>query len=223
VVSQLPGWRGTEANILAAPALGAEFLQYILHIAAGGGFDGALPEGVEGFFYVLEGSAELKVDGAAHSFKAGGYAYLKPGAAFSLSCKAAAKLTWIKKRYEPLAGHSPRSLAGQEQDVTGEVYMGIEGLLLKHLIPDELHFDMAVNIFTFSPGTALPMIESHIMEHGLVFLQGGGMYYLGNRWMEVKKDDFIWMGPYCPQSFYPAGKTASRYIYYKNVNRDISI
>jgi len=122
-----------------------------------------------------------------------------------------------------LAGHAPRSLAGQEQEVKGEVYMDIEGVLLKHLIPDELHFDMAVNIFTFGPGTALPMIESHIMEHGLIFLQGGGMYYLGNRWMEVKKDDFIWMGPYCPQSFYPAGKIDSRYIYYKNVNRDLEI
>jgi (S)-ureidoglycine aminohydrolase len=37
----------------------------------------------------------------------------------------------------------------------------------------------------------------------------------------VEADDFIWMGPYCPQSFYATGPTPSRYLYYKNVNRII--
>jgi (S)-ureidoglycine aminohydrolase len=29
------------------------------------------------------------------------------------------------------------------------------------------------------------------------------------------------MGPYCPQSFYATGSEPARYIYYKDVNRDV--
>jgi (S)-ureidoglycine aminohydrolase len=54
-------------------------------------------------------------------------------------------------------------------------------------------------------------------------LQGQGLYYLGNDWREVQQDDFIWMGPFCPQSFFATGSTPARYIYYKNVNRDIDL
>jgi (S)-ureidoglycine aminohydrolase len=61
------------------------------------------------------------------------------------------------------------------------------------------------------------------MEHGLYFLQGKGIYFLGDDWMEVQADDFIWMGPYCPQSFYATGPAPARYLYYKNVNREIVI
>jgi len=41
--------------------------------------------------------------------------------------------------------------------------------------------------------------------------------------MEVQKDDFIWMGAYCPQSFYATGPAPAKYLYYKNVNREISV
>ena len=39
--------------------------------------------------------------------------------------------------------------------------------------------------------------------------------------MEVEQDDFIWMGPYCPQSFYATGEQPAKYIYTKDVNREI--
>jgi quercetin dioxygenase-like cupin family protein len=95
--------------------------------------------------------------------------------------------------------------------------MGIAGLILKTLLPDDLAFDMAMNIFTFPPGFALPVIETHVMEHGLYFLEGQGLYYLGDTWSEVKRGDFIWMGPYVPQSFYATSSVPSRYLYYKDV------
>jgi (S)-ureidoglycine aminohydrolase len=78
-----------------------------------------------------------------------------------------------------------------------------------------------MNIFTFEPGKGLPVTETHVMEHGLLFLQGQGMYYLGDTWYEVKEGDFIWMGPYVPQSFYATGDVPARYIYFKNVHRDV--
>ena len=93
---------------------------------------------------------------------------------------------------------------------------------LVYLLP---HLDQAAYYerFSFDPGFGLPVVETHVMEHGLFFLQGKGLYYLGNEWMEVEKDDFIWMGPYCPQSFYATGPTPAKYLYYKNVNRDIAL
>jgi (S)-ureidoglycine aminohydrolase len=49
------------------------------------------------------------------------------------------------------------------------------------------------------------------------------MYYLDNEWMEVEAGDFIWMGPFVPQSFYATGPVPAKYIYYKNVNRDVAL
>jgi hypothetical protein len=41
-------------------------------------------------------------------------------------------------------------------------------------------FDFAVNTMTYQPGAALSMVEVHIMEHGLLMLEGGGIYRLGD-------------------------------------------
>jgi (S)-ureidoglycine aminohydrolase len=78
---------------------------------------------------------------------------------------------------------------------------------------------MAVNIFTYDPGGHLPMVETHIMEHGLMYLQGQGVYMLDQHWYPIKKGDSIWMAPYCQQWFTAMGKEPAVYIYYKNVNR----
>ena len=64
---------------------------------------------------------------------------------------------------------------------------------------------------TYQPGAALSMVEVHVMEHGLLMLEGGGIYRLGDSWYPVTAGDFIWMGPYCPQWFGAIGK-ASREI-----------
>jgi (S)-ureidoglycine aminohydrolase len=54
-------------------------------------------------------------------------------------------------------------------------------------------------------------------------MQGKGIYMLGEEWMEVIENDFIWMGPYCPQCFYATGEKPAKYLYYKNVNREIPL
>lgn len=109
---------------------------------------------------------------------------------------------------------------GNEADVSATPFMGDDGAMLKLLLPDTPAFDMAVNIFTFQPGTTLPMVETHIMEHGLLMLQGGGIYRLNNDWHPVQHGDVIWMAAYCPQWFVATGKMPARYIYYKDVNRN---
>ena len=221
--SVLPEWRDTVARVLAAPAMGARFAQYMLEVAPGGGTQQALRESVQMFLYVLEGQVELELNGRSHGLGAGGFAYGKPGTRFALRAASATRLLWLKKVYVPFERTHPGDMVGDETTMKGETYMGIEGLLLKTLLPADLAFDMAMNIFTFPPGYALPVIETHVMEHGLYFLQGQGVYYLGDTWSEVKTGDFIWMGPYVPQGFYATSSTPSRYIYYKDVHRDVEL
>jgi (S)-ureidoglycine aminohydrolase len=58
------------------------------------------------------------------------------------------------------------------------------------------------------------------MEHGLLMLEGQGVYRLGDSWYPVREGDAIWMAPFCPQWFVAMGKGPARYLYYKDVNRD---
>jgi len=91
---------------------------------------------------------------------------------------------------------------------------------LQMLLPDNPAFDMAVNIFTFQPGAAPPFVDSHIMEHGSLMLNGQGIYRLESDWYPVQAGDVVWMAPYCPQWFVAMGKTPASFIYFEDVNRD---
>ena len=222
--SVLPEWSATAARVLAAPALGSRFAEYRLDVAKGGGTRQNLRPGVEAFFYLLEGRATLELGGAKHDLAPGGFTYLSPGSSFALGAPSGpASLLWLKKAHEPFGDRAPKNMVGNERDVAGEPFMEIRELLLKKLLPDSTDYDMAMNIFTFPPGYALPVVETHVMEHGLYMLQGQGLYYLGDRWREVRAGDFIWMGPYCPQGFFATGSEPARYVYYKNVNRDVAL
>ena len=92
-------------------------------------------------------------------------------------------------------------LVGNEREVSEAPLMGDSGLRVRSLMPDEPAYDFAVNTMTYDPGAALSMVEIHVMEHGLLMLEGGGIYRLGDSWYPVEAGDFIWMAPYCPQWF----------------------
>lgn len=222
--SRLPDWPGVEARVLASPALGAAFVQYLIDVKRGQAGAARADGRVETFFFVVSGGVELTVAGVTHSLQEGGYALVPPTADYAITASADSRLIVLRKAYEPLAGVTPPGLfVGDASKVAGEIYMGDAGARLQTLIPDELPYDLAMNIFTFETGHSLPYVETHVMEHGLWFLQGKGLYYLDDTWMEVERDDFIWMGPFVPQSFYATGPVASKYIYYKNVNREIPV
>jgi len=73
---------------------------------------------------------------------------------------------------------------------------------------------------TAKPGGSIGIVEIHHQEHGLFMLSGQGVYYLAGDCHEVVKGDYIYMAPYCPQSFYATGDGAASYLLYKDVNRD---
>jgi (S)-ureidoglycine aminohydrolase len=209
----LPGIVNGLAIVHVAPARGAKFLQYTAELQEGGCLR---PAGVQRFAYVLEG--ELEAGGA--SLGAGEYVYAPPGAAVELRATGAARVAVIEKAYEPLRGvTAPEFFVGRESAVASEALNGNAALQVRCLLPSETNFDFAVNTMTYQPGAALHMVEIHVMEHGLLMLEGGGIYRLGDRWYPVTAGDFIWMAPYCPQWFGAIGAQPAKYLIYKDWNR----
>jgi (S)-ureidoglycine aminohydrolase len=93
---------------------------------------------------------------------------------------------------------------------------GDDALQVRRVMPDGVDWDFAVNTMTYEPGAALAQVEIHVMEHGLLMLEGGGIYRLGDSWYPVTAGDFIWMAPYCPQWFGALGKNPAKYLIYKD-------
>ena len=233
VRAPLPGMERAAAIVHAAPAMGAAFTQYTAEIEP----DGALgPTEAQRFFFILEGKVQLEASGGKHVLAKGGYAYLPAGDPSSLHASSAARIAVIEKAYQPLSGpqgaaqtdgkkggprgiRKPDVLIGEEGSIAPQAFMGDESLLVRTLLPDDPAFDFAVNTMTYQPGAALPMVESHIMEHGLLMLEGEGIYRLGDRWYPVAAGDFIWMAPYCLQWFGALGKVPAKYLIYKPWNR----
>jgi (S)-ureidoglycine aminohydrolase len=151
----------------------------------------------------------------------GHYAYVPPDTDYEFkSERVGTRLLIFQKRFEPLPGQNvPDALFGNSAKVEGVPFLGNKNACLQKLLPDTLAFDMAVNIFVYQPGTALPFVETHIMEHGLLMLAGTGIYRLDVDWYPVQAGDVIWMAPYCPQWFAAIGDAPASYIYYKDANR----
>ena len=149
------------------------------------------------------------------------FAYLPADANYRLTCRAQAKLLVFEKRYVTLDGVAPPSiLTGHLSDAESKPFLGDEDAMLSTLLPDAPEFDMAVNVFNYQSGAALPFVETHIMEHGLYMSAGQGVYRLNDSWYPVTQSDSIWMAAYCPQWFVAMGKTPAQYVYYKDVNRN---
>jgi (S)-ureidoglycine aminohydrolase len=214
VRAPLSGMRNATAIIHIAPAAGARFTQITAEFDAEG-FLPATP--VQRFVYVLDGELQI----AGHTLAPGSYAYVPAGSETSLSATRTARAAVIEKEYLAIPGTAaPPFCTGQESDVKAEsLTEGDTSIEVRHLLPDEPAFDFAVNTMTYQPGAALPMVETHVMEHGLLMLSGGGIYRLNDRWYPVTRGDFIWMAPYCPQWFGALGRTPARYLIYKDWNR----
>lgn len=226
--SRLPEWQGTLAWVLASPGIGygCTFAEYLLQIEPGGGSAQPEPEaGVEGFLYVLGGTLQLSASQAGpQRLDAGGYAFLPPDVPWSAHNAGGEPLLclWVRKAYQPFKELKPAFIVGKEQDLPAHLVTGEVGWATKYLLPpDDLAYDMAMSIMEFPSGGVHSYIETHAEEHGLYMLQGQGVYYLGAEWHEVIEGDFIWMRSYCPQSYYAGGKVGTRYLIYKNANRQI--
>ena len=217
VRAPLPGMKQCNAIVHAGPAMGAAFTQYTAELEAGGELGHTQ---AQRFVYVLEGSVQIEIAGKKAELSAQGYAYLPQGSPHRVKADKVSRVLVIEKAYQALDSVSPpEPIFSTEEAVASEALDGDPDLQVKHLLPDIPNFDFAVNTMTYQPGAALSMVEMHVMEHGLLMLEGGGIYRLGDSWYPVAAGDFIWMAPWCPQWFGAIGKTPAKYIIYKDWNR----
>ena len=220
--SRLAGLRDVSVVKLVTPRLApSRFGQYLLDIAAGGGTARPVAAGLEHFFFCLEGEATLHAGASEHALSAGGFAYLPDDASFELASGEGARLLWLKRPYEPAGDRpAPALRSGHRDDVT-PTRTPVPGLTRQELLdPEDEAFDFNMSLLRFEPGVALDRVEIHDEEHGLYMTAGGGLYLLGSRHHEVHAGDFIYMAPYCPQSFVASGTEPAEYLLYKDVYRD---
>jgi (S)-ureidoglycine aminohydrolase len=218
----LPGLTGGVAIVHVAPQIGASFTQMTVELEPGG----SLKQGpTQRLLYVLDGKLTLAEPSTKkpHTLAAGSFAYLPTGHDHTLTAKTKARVAVIDKPFLPLDPEHgeamPEFLIGREQDVAATALNGDEDLQVRSLLPASLAFDFACNTMTYEPGAGLSQVEIHYMEHGLLMLEGGGIYRLGDSWYPTTAGDFIWMAPYCPQWFGAIGKAPAKYLIYKDFNR----
>jgi len=217
VRTTLPGMKGCSAIVHVSPALGAGFTEYTAEFAAGGEL-GNTP--AQRFIFVIEGSVKLEANGRSKKLGANGYAYLPEGLHHRVMASKRSRVAVIEKRYQALDSvQLPHLIVSSEDSVSSHPLEDDPTLQVKCLLPDEMSFDFAVNTMVYQPGASLSMVEMHVMEHGLLMLEGGGIYRLGDSWYPVTAGDFIWMGPWCPQWFGAIGKVPAKYLIYKDWNR----
>jgi (S)-ureidoglycine aminohydrolase len=155
------------------------------------------------------------------ALRAGGFAYLPGDDAYDLAAgDAPARLLIVKRRYEPYPGApAPRPLAGHRDDEPFQD-TDVPGFRRRELLSTtDPGFDFNMSLLAFDPGIGLDKVEIHDEEHGLYMTAGGGTYLLEERELPVEAHDFIYMAPYCPQSFV-AGPEGAEYLLYKDVWRD---
>jgi (S)-ureidoglycine aminohydrolase len=230
VRTPLPGLVNGVAVVHVSPQAGAGFTQMTVEFEPGG----TLTEGpAQRFCYVLEGELSLEEPDTRtpHRLSPGSFALMPQSYRHTIKAEAKARVVVLEKFFQPLAMEHAQALAaqgrndesffvvGHEEHVPSTALNGDDALQVRALVPDTPAFDFACNTMTYQPGASLSQVEVHYMEHGLLMLEGGGIYRLGDQWYPTQAGDFIWMAPYCPQWFGAIGKQPAKYLIYKNFHR----
>ncbi|KDP39962.1 hypothetical protein JCGZ_03493 [Jatropha curcas] len=219
VFSPLPNWTNTLGAYLITPAMGSHFVMYLAKMQ-GKSRSELPPYDVERFIFMVQGSATLTTaSSTSHELMVDSYAYLPPNFKHSLECDAFATLVVFERRYASLDDLITEQIVGSTDkqpllETPGEVFE------LRKLLPQTLPYDFNIHIMDFQPGEFLNVKEVHYNQHGLLLLEGQGIYRLGDSWYPVQAGDVIWMAPFVPQWYAALGKTRTRYLLYKDVNRN---
>jgi glyoxylate utilization-related uncharacterized protein len=149
---------------------------------------------------------------------ADGWAYFPPGWDGDITSTKGATLVAFERIFAK-ADADPVFLHGRTAD-SPLLPTAPEVFRLRKLLPQTGDYDFNVHVMDFSPGEFLEVKEVHYNQHGMIILQGQGVYRLGERWIPVQAGDVIWMAPYVPQWYAALGKTNTRYLLYKDVGVD---
>ncbi|CAO2819431.1 unnamed protein product [Amaranthus hypochondriacus] len=219
VLSPLPEWKNTLGAYLITPAMGSHFVMYIAKMQDNS--RSALPPGdVERFVFVVDGAVSLtNGSDTSHNLMVDSFAYMPPKFQHSIDSAVSATLVVFERRYSYLGDHVPELKIGSTDrqellETPGEIFQ------LRKLLPTTMGYDFNIHIMDFQPGEFLNVKEVHYNQHGLLLLEGQGIYRLGDNWYPVQAGDAIWMAPFVPQWYAALGKSRTRYLLYKDVNRN---
>src|SRR5688572_31994514 len=95
--SRLPSWPDADVRVLAAPALGASFVQYLIDLPAGKRGEFAGDDRLETFYFVLNGTGTL---GKGRDLKPGSFGLLPPGHATAVRAADAMRIIVLRKVFE---------------------------------------------------------------------------------------------------------------------------
>lgn len=219
VLSPLPEWTNTLGAYIITPAMGSHFVMYIAKMQDNSR-SGLPPIGVERFVFVVNGAVTLTTgSGDKHNLMVDSFAYLPPNFHHSIDSDGSATLVVFERRYAYLEDHAPEFVVGSTDkqpllETPGEIFQ------LRKLLPTSMAYDFNIHIMDFQPGEFLNVKEVHYNQHGLLLLEGQGIYRLGDSWYPVQAGDAIWMAPFVPQWYAALGKSSTRYLLYKDVNRN---
>jgi (S)-ureidoglycine aminohydrolase len=221
--SRLPAFGDAEVVKLVTPRFAASRIgEYLVTLPAGGGTVAPVAAGFETFLYGLEGAARVATGATQLALGTGAYAYLPASAPWELGAgDAPARVLVVKRGYEPAADFEAPGLLHGHRDDEPFAATPVPGLRRRELLPvADPAFDFNMSLLAFDPGVGLDKVEIHDEEHGLYMTAGEGIYLLGDERHEVTAGDFVYMAPYCPQSFTAAGAGPAEYLLYKDVWRD---
>ncbi|WP_432666560.1 (S)-ureidoglycine aminohydrolase [Wukongibacter baidiensis] len=226
VINVIPGFEGFKMTILASPKLGASFAQYIAEVSPGAKTTKAFGgDGIETFVFLMDGEGELTVTvgDEEHVIKRGGYVYAPADVGMNMrnDSNSTMRILLYKQVYIPVEGFKAWTVCGNINDIEERIYEDMENVFIQDLLPSDLGFDVNMHILSFEPDGSHPFIETHVQEHGAYLLSGQGIYLIGEDWVQVKKEDFIWFGAFTQQGTYCTGRERLSYIYSKDFNRDV--
>lgn len=231
VTSVLPHWTGARAWVLSRPLSGFSetFSQYLMEVAPGGGSERPEPDKrAEAALFVVDGEMTIEFDGVANKLRPGSFAYIPAGAPWRIHNEGttSVKFHWVRKAFEEVDGLAPPPAIFTHEDEHSISWMPNTDErwgTTRFIDPEDVRYDMHLNIVTFEPGGTIPFMETHVMEHGLYVLEGKAVYRLNQDWVEVEAGDFMWLRSFCPQACYAGGPGRFRYLLYKDVNRHMKL
>jgi (S)-ureidoglycine aminohydrolase len=173
------------------------------------------------FIFVVQGAVTFTnaSSSISHKLMVDSYAYIPPNVEHSINCEASSTLLIFERKYVKNGNYVKDTLVGSTDkqpllETPGEVFE------LRKLLPTSLDYDFNIHIMDFQPGEFLNVKEVHYNQHGLLLLEGQGIYRLSESWYPVQTGDAIWMAPFVTQWYAALGKSRSRYLLYKDVNRN---
>eukprot|EP00884_Botryococcus_braunii_P015554 jgi/Botrbrau1/2682/Bobra.0203s0026.1 len=215
-----PGWKNASTAHLISKAVGANFAMYLADLREES-VAVAPAADVERFIFVLDGQVKVQVTGNTPSIielHPDDFAYFPPGLAHTITSEHGGGLM-VYERIYALKGEKPEFRYGTTDKqpilpVEGEIFV------LRKLMPMSAAYDFNVHVMDFKPGEYLNVKEIHYNQHGLLLVQGKGIYRLGDKWYPVQSGDAIWMAPYVVQWFAALGTVDARYLLYKDATVD---